>query len=107
MSPVDLSPAYYQAYNLVGETPDILVASSKADNNPIIMMPEIVVTATRIEAADQSINFPEIIITAPSIKGTENMQGVIMMPEIVVTAKKAPSINIGSIKIKHKTEKEG
>jgi hypothetical protein len=97
MSPVDSKPAYYQEYNLVGETPDILVSSitNDKDMTPVVMMPEIVVSASKPMVKNNSIEFPEVVITASSINPVENMTGVIMMPEIVVTGKRISTDNVG------------
>jgi len=95
MSPIDVKPAYYQEYNLVGEMPDMSVSSINIDNNitSVIMMPEIVVTAPRPVAKVNSIEFPEIVVSAPRINPAENMTGVVMMPEIIVTAEKLTPAN--------------
>lgn len=108
MSPVDSKPAYYQEYNLVGETPDILVSSVSNDINmaPVVMMPEIVVRASKLTKENNSIEFPEVVITAPSINPLEKMTGVIMMPEITVTGKRISTDNVG-IAVPKQNSKKG
>jgi hypothetical protein len=95
MSPVDVKPIYYQEYNLVGETPDILVMSAANDENmaPVVIMPEIVVSAPRPAIKTNTIDFPEIVVSAPRITPSDNMDGVVMMPEIIVTAERLTLIN--------------
>jgi len=96
MSPADLKPTYYQEYNLVGETPDILVSSAANDINmvPVIMMPEIVVTFPKSEIKAVDVVFPEIIVSAPKYIPTANSKDVYMMPEIVVSAKQGLTGNV-------------
>jgi len=98
MSPVDLKPTYYQEYNLVGETPNVLVSTQPATANnrdmaPTIMMPDIVVTASRPIIKTNTIDFPEIVVSASRITPSDNMKGVVMMPEIIVTAEKLTPAN--------------
>ncbi len=96
MNPVDIKPAYYQEYNLVGETPDILVSSIANDINmaPVIMMPEIVVTPLKSAEKPVDVVFPGIIVSAPKYIPTANTKDVYMMPEIVVKAKPNLASNV-------------
>jgi hypothetical protein len=98
MNPVDLKPSYYQEYNLVGETPDILISSAANDVNtaPVIMMPEIVITPPKSAEKAVDVVFPGIIVSASKYIPTDNSKDVYMMPDIVVKAK--PSL-IGNIDI--------
>lgn len=91
MSPVDVKPAYYQEYNLVGKTPDILVTSVANDINmaPVIIMPEIVVTPPKSAEKAVDVVFPGIIVSASKYIPTANSKDVYMMPEIVVSAKRS------------------
>jgi len=95
MSPADIKPAYYQEYNLVGETPDILVTSAANDVNivPLVMMPEIVVTPLKSAEKPVDVVFPEIIVSASKYIPTDNSKDVYMMPEIVVSAKRSLTAN--------------
>jgi hypothetical protein len=94
MSPVDVKPTYYQEYNLVGETPNTVITSTYQENTmPAITMPDIVVTAPRPVIKTNTIDFPEIVVSASRITPSDNMKGVVMMPEIVVTAERFTPAN--------------
>jgi len=109
ISPVDSKPAYYQEYDLVGETPDILVSSVSNDINmaPVVMMPEVVVSASKPTKKNNSIEFPKVVITASSINPVDKMTGVVIMPEIVVTEKRISTDNVGIAGPKQNSKKGG
>jgi hypothetical protein len=90
MNPI--APTYYQEYDLIGEIPIVEVTASGYANNAGVM-PEIIVTAAKVEPqTTSSADISEIVVTA-SRPSEQEMRYYGMMSEVVVTAEKYPQTN--------------
>jgi hypothetical protein len=111
LSPQGLKPAHLQEYNLVGEIPEILVTAPRYNNNTEIseleMMPEILVTASKITADKTIGEIPEVLITASRYNINSRPSANGMMPEVQVTAKRNEPDKTLLVQHKEKSEKEG
>jgi len=91
LSPI--APAYYQEYDFIGETPRVELTAPQYENNAG-MMPEVIVTATKVEPQTNSsgaISEIEVTATRPT---EQEMQYYGMMSEVVVTAERYPQTDI-------------